>query len=371
MELKIDPEKQRKAKAYNREKRLWSLLSLFIQLIVLALLVYFDAGSLISSKMKGVSFVFQSMSWAIILLLGFQIILFIPSYKSGFALEKKYGFMKQSFGGWMMDNIKALILSIVLAWVVLLLLGWVIHLMGRYWWLVFALVMFILQGVLAIIFPVIILPMFHKYTPIEKGELTETLQTILNKAGLKVLGFFKEDSSKKTAHDNAFFTGFGKTRRIVLYDNLIENYTKEEIAAVIAHEAAHRKKHHITKFIFLNLAEIVVISLIIHFSFLKYHPEFFKGLNYIFPSLFLFIFIFTLLSTILGIVTNAISRRFEYEADTNGVKYTGSKKDFISMLSKLAERNLSDVDPPKWVKIFYMTHPPIVERIKYIEDLPE
>ncbi len=203
----IDNEKQQTAKRYNREKRIWSLVSLFVEIGVLILLVALNEGDVISRKLEGVSFIFQAMTWAIILLLGFQIILFIPSYISNFVLEKKYGFMKQSLGGWLIDNIKALILSIVLAWIVLLLLGWVVYLTGKYWWIVFAIVMFLLEGVIALIFPVVILPLFHKYTPIEEGELTATLSKILERAGLKVLGFFREDSSKKTTHDNAFFAG--------------------------------------------------------------------------------------------------------------------------------------------------------------------
>ncbi len=365
----IDSEKQKTAKRYNREKRVWSLISLFVEIGVLILLVVTDTGDFIANRLSGVSFTFQSMTWAIILLLGFQIILFIPSYQSNYVIEKRYGFMKQSFGGWMIDNIKALLLSIVLAWIVLLLLGWVIHLTGKYWWIVFALVMFVLEGVIAIIFPVLVLPLFHKYTPIEDEELVKTLSKITERAELKVLGFFREDSSKKTSHDNAFFTGLGKTKRIILYDNLIENYTKEEIAAVIAHEAAHRKKNHIVKLITISLIETIIISLVIHLIFLKSHPEFFKGLNNIFPSLFLFLLVFILLSSVSGIVTNAISRHFEYEADINGVSYIGSKEHFISMLAKLANRNLSDVNPPKWVKILYMTHPPIAERLRYIEKL--
>ncbi len=366
----IDEEKQKRARKYNKEKRIWSLVSLLIEVAVLALMVATNVESFIVHKLTGVSFVFQSMTWAIVLLLGFQILLFIPGYQANYILEKKYGFMKQSFGSWMIDNVKALLLSIVLAWIVLLLLGWVVHLTGKYWWIVFAVVLFLLEGVIAIIFPVLVLPIFHKYTPIDDDELTSTLKKIMEKAGLKVLGFFKEDSSKKTSHDNAFFTGFGKTRRIILYDNLIENYTKEEIAAVIAHEAAHRKKNHILKLIIISLLETTIISLIIHLIFLKYHPEFFNGLNDIFPSLFLFLLVFILLSTISGIITNVISRYFEYEADINGVKYIGSRKHFISMLAKLANRNLSEVDPPKWVKILYMTHPPIAERIEYIEKIP-
>ena len=367
----LDKNRQQKAKSYNTEKRFWSLVTMVLEFTVLAAALLMHLGDVLYGIFSGLPSVLQFFLWSLLIVIAAQIVSLVPSLMSGYFLEKKYDFMRQGIGGWFADLGKGLILEIILAWIVLMLFGWVVHVSGILWWVFFALVLFVFQGMLALIFPVVILPLFHRYSPIEDENLTQRLKLVLGRAGLKVLGFYREDSSNKTSHDNAFFVGMGSTRRIVLYDNLIENYTLKEISAVIAHEAAHRKKNHIIKLMFINLAETIIISLFIHIILLRYYPSFFSGRTGVLPALFMIMLIFGFVSVLFGIVSNYISRRFEYEADTGALIYTGDKKSFISMLAKLADRNLSDAYPPIWVKLFFLSHPPVGERISYVEKYTE
>ncbi len=367
----LDKNRQQKAKAYNTEKRFWSLVTVVLEFTVLAAALFMSLGDTLYGIFSGLPSVLQFFLWSLLIVIAAQIVSLVPSLMSGYFLEKKYDFMRQGIGGWFADSGKGLILEIIIVWIVLMLFGWVVHVFGIFWWVFFALILFVFQGMLALIFPVVILPLFHRYSPIEDENLTRRLRFVLDRAGLKVLGFYREDSSKKTSHDNAFFVGMGSTRRIVLYDNLIENYTLKEISAVIAHEAAHRKKNHIIKLMFINLIETIIISLFIHIILLRYYPSFFNGGTGVLPALFMIMLIFGLVSVLFGIASNYISRRFEYEADMGALKYTEDKKSFISMLAKLADRNLSDAYPPVWVKLFFSSHPPVGERISYVEKYAE
>ncbi|RKX84346.1 MAG: hypothetical protein DRP57_06100 [Spirochaetes bacterium] len=363
----LNRERQKKAKDYNTKKHLWSLITAVLEFTVLICALVFHFNIILYKAFYGISPVLEYLIWSAVIAAAAQTVALIPSFISGYFLEKEYGFMKQSIGSWFGDLGKGLFLEIVLAWIVLMLFGWVVKLSGMLWWAVFAFVLFLFQGLLAVIFPVLILPIFHKYNRIEDETLTTKLKSVLDRAGLKVLGFYREDSSKKTAHDNAFFTGLGATRRIVLYDNLIENYTPDEIGAVIGHEAAHRKRNHIVKLMFVNLIETLLISLLIQFFLVRYYPEFFTGGTAVLPALFAVMLIFGAVSAVLQTAANYLSRRFEYEADMGALKYTGNKESLMSMLAKLADRNLSDAYPPKWVKLFFLSHPPVGERIEYVE----
>lgn len=363
----LDKERQSKAKSYNTKKRLWSLVTALLEFGVLVIALVFHFNFILYNAFGNLLSVLQYLIWSVIIVAAVQVVSLVPSLISGYFLEKKYGFMKQSIGGWFGDLGKGLLLEIVLLWLILMLFGWVVGFSHKMWWTMFGFALFLFQGLLAVIFPILILPIFHKYNKIEDEELTSKLQSVLDRAGLKVLGFYREDSSKKTAHDNAFFTGLGATRRIVLYDNLIENYTPDEIGAVIGHEAAHRKKNHIVKLMFLNLAETLLISLLMQAFLVRYYPSFFSGGTAVLPALFAVMLVFGLASAVLQIASNYISRRFEYEADMGALTYTGNKQSLVSMFAKLANRNLSDAYPPKWVKVFFLSHPPIGERIEYVE----
>ncbi len=294
-------------------------------------------------------------------------IFFLPlSYYTGYYLEHKYNLSNQTFVKWIWEELKESLVGSAIALPLLLLFFFVLQTFGELWWLPFAVLMFIISVLLAQIVPIVILPLFYKVTPIENENLKERIVKLSNDAGLKVENVFKFDMSKNTKKANAAFTGLGKTKRILLGDTLLENYTDDEIETVIAHELGHFKKKHIVKNIFIGTASSFFTFFIIAFL----HKQ---SLNWFSFNSILQISslpILVLWGAIIGLIqspiTNIISRKFEYEADNYAIEATGKKEAFIKTLEKLTDQNLGDKEPNAFVEWFFYSHPSIKKRINNI-----
>jgi STE24 endopeptidase len=216
--------------------------------------------------------------------------------------------------------------------------------------------------------PYVIEPLFHKFTPLEDEELESGIREIMEKAGIHVSRIFKMDASKRTKHTNAYFTGIGKVKRIVLYDTLVEKMDRDEILSVLAHEVGHWKKKHILKRIVL----IEVIALVaIYMSWYFLQSEFLIELFSIdtssfFAKLVLLSFIAGIISFPFGPLSNWISRKHEDEADRYSFDLTGNGDSMISALVKLSKDNLSNLHPHPLYALFHYSHPPVLERIRKI-----
>jgi len=281
-----------------------------------------------------------------------------------FRLEAKFGFNKSTPGLWISDKIKGLALALIigfpLLWALLSLVKWV----GNAWWLWGFGLVFTFQILMLVLYPKLILPLFNKLSPLPEGELKTRLLALGDRTGFKATAIEVMDGSKRSGHSNAFFTGFGRFRRIVLFDTLVAQMTPEELEAVLAHEIGHYRRGHVPKMIAMSAATMLGAFAMI--AWLARSPWF--NLTFGFPAgeLAPAFLLFGLLS---GLVTfwftplgNMLSRKYEYEADAFARDAMGGSGPMIGALRKLAQKNLSNLTPHPWFSAFYYSHPTLVER---------
>lgn len=304
-----------------------------------------------------------------VLVTGFagSILSFPVSYYSGFYLEHKYKLSNQTFGKWIGEGMKGLAVSVVIGVPILLTFYYILNTFYSLWWLPFAVIMFFVSVVLSQIFPVLIFPIFYKVTPLDNNELKQRITSLATNARIKVENIYKFNMSKNTKKANAAFTGLGKTKRIILGDTLLDNYSEDEIETVIAHELGHYKKKHIIKNIFIGTASSFLTLFLI--ALLYENSLRWFGFNSItqvaaLPLLAIWSMLIGIIQTPLG---NILSRKFEYEADEYAIKETQKAEVFAETLTKLNEQNLGDKEPHPFVEWFFYSHPSIKNRIKAIE----
>ncbi|HEY6436160.1 MAG TPA: M48 family metallopeptidase [Ignavibacteriaceae bacterium] len=289
------------------------------------------------------------------------------SYYSGFYLEHKYDLSNQTFWKWILEGLKGLLVSLVIGVPILLLFYFTLNQFGELWWLPFAILMFFISVVLSQIFPILIFPIFYKITPIENENLKERINKLSHSAKLKVENVYKFNMSKNTKKANAAFTGLGKTKRIILGDTLLDNFSEDEIETVIAHELGHFKKKHIVKNIFIGTVSSFLTLYLIALLYQNSLDWFdFNSITEIaaLPLLALW-------SMLIGIIqsplSNILSRKFEYEADEYAIEETKNPSAFTKTLEKLTEQNLGDKEPHPFVEWFFYSHPSIKNRLNAIE----
>jgi STE24 endopeptidase len=300
-----------------------------------------------------------------------SVISFPLSYYSGFYLEHKYNLSNQTFWKWIWENFKGLLVSLVIGIPILFTFYYVLNTFYSLWWLPFAIIMFFISVVLSQIFPVLIFPIFYKITPLEDENLKERITKLAKNAKLKVENVYKFNMSKNTKKANAAFTGLGKTKRIILGDTLLDNYSIEEIESVIAHELGHFKRKHIVKNILIGTASsfltLFIIALLYQNSLSWFGLESITQVSAI-PLLGLWSMLIGIIQTPLG---NILSRKFEYQADEYAVIETKNPFAFKKTLEKLTAQNLGDKEPHPFVEWFFYSHPSIKNRIDAINKFAE
>lgn len=290
-----------------------------------------------------------------------------------FSVEEKYGFNTRTLKIWISDLIKSLIIGLILSAILFSLLLTMVQYTGDNWWLWAWIIFFGFQLLMAVIYPSIIAPLFNKFIPIENAELAEKINDLAHKEGLKVKGIFQMDAEKRSRHTNAYLSGLGKTKRIVLYDTLLASHEDDEILAVLAHEIGHLKKGHIRKqLIIMGFASLILLFLasrMISWDAL-YHSFGFSAMP-VYAGLFLIAVIWEPAGFFLSPLSMAVSRKFEREADLYSFKILKTAKPLVDALRKMAVDNLSNLRPhPLYVKFNY-SHPPLVERIKSLEGMDD
>lgn len=227
-------------------------------------------------------------------------------------------------------------------------------------------------AVFTALYPVLIMPIFNTYTPIQDQALTAALAKILARGGLKSSGFFKEDMSRQTKKENAFLAGLGKTRRVVLGDNLMNAMTVPEIESIIAHEVGHYRYRHIWKNILIGTGQQIVVFWLVHQTMAAVAPRYLTSARSNLAVFPLFVVMAGLFSGLLfGPLGLALSRRFECQADRYALENIAEKKAFQTALAGLANRNLSNSYPAWWVKVLFYSHPPIGERLEAADNFRE
>ncbi len=291
------------------------------------------------------------------------------SYYSGFYLEHKFNLSNQTFGKWILEGLKSALVSTVIGIPILLTFYFFLNNFGCAWWIPFAVIMFFFSVILSQLFPVLILPIFYKLTPIDDEDLKERIRNLAKDAGIKVENVYRFNMSKNTKKANAAFTGLGKTKRIILGDTLLENFSHDEIETVIAHELGHYKKKHIIKNLIIGTVSSF-LTLFIIASFYNISLSWFDFNSIVqiaaLPLLALWSMLVGLVQTPLG---NILSRKYEYEADEYAVTVTRIPKVFINTLEKLNEQNLGDKEPHPFVEWFFYSHPSVKRRVEAINSI--
>jgi STE24 endopeptidase len=290
-----------------------------------------------------------------------------------FGIEKRYGFSTITFRLWVTDLLKNFGVSAILMG----LLGGaflsLIHYARESWWIWSWLLFAAFQLLMLWLYPVLIAPLFNRYEPIQDSDLKEAVMDLANRAGLEVAGIYQVDEGKRSRHTNAYFTGLGKTRRIVLYDTLLASSTKEEILAVLAHEIGHWKKRHILKQ--LIFMEGVSLGLFYLFSRLMDWPLLYETFGFPQPVTYVGLLLIGILTGpvffFLSPLGAAVLRRFEREADDYSRALIGTATPMVSALKRLARDNLSNLFPHPLYVQFYYSHPPLLERISRLIPVPE
>ena len=363
----LDKKKQTKAKKYENEKRKISIFGSILSLSFI-LVFYFSGLSKFLANIN-LSFIYVFLIYIIIFHILSTLIGLPLGYYSSFIHEHKWGFSNYTNKTWILDQLKSFTVSFILLPIMLGIFFWVLWKFPNIWWLVAATVTTLISIIFVTLFPVVILPIFNKYDPIEYEKLTSQLSEILLKAGLNPSGFFRQDMSRQTKKENAFLAGMGNTRRVVIADNLLEHMSLSEIKSVIAHEVGHYRFSHLPKNIAISTAQQLVIFYLLNIIMKILYPEFLTS-NTNNLSLFpMFSLIMGLLSSLLfGPLNNMISRYFERQADRTSLDLYPNKDAFQKAMAGLANRNLSNAYPEWWVKLLYYSHPPIGERLSFAEN---
>lgn len=285
-------------------------------------------------------------------------------YYSGFVLPQRYGLSVQTVGGWALDNVKELALTAVLGLGGLELLYWLLRTFPQWWWAIMAALVWLFAVAMAQLAPVLIMPLFYKFRLLDDPELVQRLTVLAERAGTRVRGVYVMDMSSRTTAANAMLTGLGGTRRIILGDTLLSGYTHDEIETVLAHELAHHVHNDLLKGLATE-AVIMPMGMWVASVVLAWGVTAF-GLRGIADVAALPLFALAMLA--FGLVTmpagNFLSRQMERAADLYALRTTGKREAFRSVMLKLADQNLSDSEPPAWVKFLFYSHPPIGERIR-------
>ena len=318
----------------------------------------------LSFKLPGGSSFVIALFYYIILLTGIAKLAGAALDYYGFRLEHQYHLSNQKFGSWISDQLKGWVVGIVLGTIVAEIVYYTIRAAGDWWWVlawVFFMGLFVLLAQLA---PVVLFPLFYKFVPLENEELKARLVRLSERAGTKVRGVYEWKLSEKSKKANAALTGLGNTRRIILADTLLENYTHDEIEAVLAHELGH----HVHRHIFKSIAVQAMVTLLgfwlanLALDYSKIHMTMFADLHD-FANLPLLALASTGLSLVLLPALNAYSRFNEREADQYCWKSVANVQPFISAMKKLSQQNLTERDPSRIVEILFHSHPAVSKRI--------
>lgn len=286
-----------------------------------------------------------------------------------FVIEDRYGFNTKTFRVWITDLLKGLIISALLGGLLLwLLLTLVVH-AGFAWWVWAWMLTGAAEFLMIWLYPVVIAPLFNKFEPIENKELVQGIGTLMSRAGLRAKGVFRMDASKRSKHTNAYFTGFGKSKRIILFDTLLGSHSGDEILAVLAHEIGHWKKRHVQKQLILaellSLAGFFVVAKLLDWPLMYQTFGFPEPIPYV--GLFLVAALFSPLGYFAQPVASAISRKFEREADDFTLEIMQAPEPMAAALKRLAADNLANLAPHPLYAWFYYSHPPLVERIERLK----
>jgi len=363
----VNPQDYRETVAYTLEKNSFDMFDGVYNFAVTSLILLSGALPFLFGFFAGV---FGLAAWAQALtLIGVSLVISLPElpleWYSQFKIEERHGFNKSSFGLWVSDKLKGFGVSVLLGVPLLTLLFLFFDAFENTWWLWGFGAVALFQVMMIVIYPRFILPLFNKLEPLADGELKTRLFGVAERGGFAAASIQVMDGSRRSSHSNAYFTGLGRFRRIVLYDTLIAQLAVDELEAVLAHEIGHYKKGHIVRMVGLSFAMTFAAFAVM--GWLSKSAWFFEGFGFapdagMGPLLLLFSMLSGLFTFWLTPLFNIFSRRNEYEADAFAKTLCGSDTPLVSALRKLHKKNRGNLTPHPVYSAFYYSHPTVLER---------
>lgn len=368
-----DGEKYAKSQEYLKVRTNFSIVSSTFFLILQIAFIILGGFNFVDNIARSFGFgtIVTGLIFAGILLFMVEILKIPFSAYSIFVIEAKFGFNRMNVKTFISDLLKSWIVGAIIGAAVFSVIIWFFISFGKFAWLYAFAAVVIFELLLTFVYPVVIMPLFNKFTPLEDGELKNSVEEYAKKENFKMKGLFKMDNSKRSSKSNAFFAGFGKFRRIVLFDTLIEKHTVDELTSVLAHEMGHFKLGHVIRqmiFGFITMAFMFfLLSLFINSSWLF---EAFRMSNQsVYAGIIFFGFLYSPISMVIGIISSRLSRKHEFEADKYAVMTYKKPEAMIDALKKLSVDNLSNLYPHSFKVFLEYSHPPVLERIKAIRNI--
>ncbi|HEX6879173.1 MAG TPA: M48 family metallopeptidase [Terriglobales bacterium] len=359
------------ARRYSRINRFLSLADAVLGLELMLLLFLSGASGTLrdwSFRLAGVdAYALALLFYVLMLSLIGKVLSLTLDYYS-YRLDREYQLSTQRFGGWAWDQIKGFLVSFVISVLLAELLYLGIREFPQAWWIVCWALFMVLFVVFAQLAPIVLFPIFYNFRPLENDGLRERLTRLSTRAGTQVRGVYEWMLSEKSKKANAALTGLGNTRRIILADTLLANYSDDEIEAVLAHELGHHVHRHIPKSIIMQAAisflGFWILKLVVRYS---YQSANWFNSQYDFANLPLIVLVTAGLSLVLLPAMNAYSRFNERQADRYAWSNVASVEPFITAMNKLSEQNLSERTPPRWIEVLFHSHPAVSKRIAAAE----
>ena len=371
-EVTLDPEKQEKAKEYAQIRRRLMLGDLALGGIYA--LLWLVTGW--STDLRNFLLTYTTNDW--LLVAGFMLVfggiyflIDLPlGYYSGFVLPHRYDLSTQTLTGWIGDQVKGVLVGGILGLLVIEIIYYVLRVSPNLWWLWASLILLFFNVILANLAPVLLMPLFYKFVPLEEehADLVARLLNLAERAGTRVRGVYKFDMSRRTKAANAAITGLGNTRRIILGDTLIEEFTPDEIETILAHELGHQVHRDIPIGILVE-SVITLVGLYLASLGLEWGVTTlgFAGVSDV-AAMPLFVLVMGAYGLLVMPLGNAFSRWREIRADEYALKMTGKGEAYASALTRLANQNLAEADPEPWVESLLYSHPALGKRIAKAEN---
>jgi STE24 endopeptidase len=362
-EVAPDPLRQQKAREYAKLLRRGSFVRLGIGLVLLLALLFTPASTALAGLLA-FPLPWSAALYLLVLVAGYEVMVAPLSYYYGFVLSHRYGLSKQNLAGWLRDRAKGMGLQLLLGLALVTIVYWLMGRLPALWWLAVAAIMFLGSLILTWLTPTFLIPLFYKLKPLEEGELKQRLVDLARRAGVDIAECLTMDLSSKATTANAMLTGWGKSRRIIFTDTLLQGYSWDEIEATLGHELGHRLHHDIPRLIGLQaaafllafyLANLALTGGVILFSL--------QGISDIAGIPWL-ILILAILMFLLQPALNWYSRRAETSADETALALTNKPQAFVTLMTKLTDQNLSEAEPGRWAKLLFYDHPTYNERVK-------
>ena len=365
-----DQEKYILSQDYLKARTRFGLFSSTFSLILIMIVIHSDIFGLLDQFVRGQSdsYILQGLLFIGIIYF-FQDIVSLPfSIYHTFVIEERFGFNKTTLNLFIIDKIKGYAIFIVLGSIVITPILYFFHVYGDIGWLIAWSILTAFMIAVQPLFVHVIAPMFNKFTPLEEGELRSAIEKYTAKVNFPLARIDIMDGSKRSAHSNAYFTGFGKSRRIAIFDTLVEKHSTNEIVSVVAHEVGHYKLKHVLQGTILGIIEtgIMLFAFNLIMNDISLFQVFGVSQLSVHAGIVFFSMLYAPVSMFTSIVTTAISRKNEYEADKYSYDTTNNKEALVSMLIGLSANNLSHLTPHPLKVFLSYSHPPVIDRIKAV-----